>query len=130
MLCIEQHILKKIKTRRKNVVMAMIDYKCYIAINISILTVIQTHRLIQMHIQLHKHNTGGLSVVQVRTHLLTSGFGSSTRGERQFLKVFCNHTMLTTSQRSAHLVVQSQFLNTMVLAQFLTSLSDPNFSTL
>ena len=39
----------------------------------------------------------GDSVVQVQTHLLTSDFGSSTRGERQFLKVFRNHTMLTTS---------------------------------
>ena len=28
--------------------------------------------------------------------LLISGFGSSTRGETQFLKLFCNHTMLTT----------------------------------
>ena len=46
--------------------------------------------------------TGGLKytgdfVVQVQTHLLTSNSGSSTWGERQFIKVFRNHTMLTTS---------------------------------
>ena len=35
------------------------------------------------------------SVVPVGTHLFTSEFGSSTRGERLFLKVFRNHTMLT-----------------------------------
>ena len=70
------------------------------------------------------------SVVQVRTHLLTSDFGSSTRGERQFLKVFRNHTMLTTLQRSAHLAIQSQFLNTMVGPNFSPSWSDPNFNCL
>ena len=49
-------------------------------------------------------NTGGNrrmqiqagSIIQEQTHLLTSDFGSSTRGERQFLKVFRNYTMLTT----------------------------------
>ena len=64
-------------------------------------------------------NTQADPVVQVRTHLLTSNFGSSTRGERQCLQVFRNHTMLTTPQNSVHLVVQSQFLNTMVGTQLL-----------
>ena len=36
------------------------------------------------------------SIVQVRTVLSISDFGSSTQGERQFLKVFRNHTMQTT----------------------------------
>ena len=40
-----------------------------------------------------------------------------TRKETQFLKVFRDHTMLTTPKYSAHLVVQSQFLNTMVGTQ-------------
>ena len=57
--------------------------------------------------------------------LLISDFGSLTRGERQFLKVFRNHTMLTTPQRSAHLVVQSQFLNIMVGPQLLTIMVGP-----
>ena len=35
-------------------------------------------------------------LLHVRTVLLISDFSSSTRGERQFLKVFRNHTMLTT----------------------------------
>ena len=35
--------------------------------------------------------------------LLTSDFGSSTRGETQFLKVFRNHTMLTTPQNVQHI---------------------------
>ena len=40
----------------------------------------------------------------------TNGFNNSwfrsmaTRGERQFLKVYANHTMLTPPQRAAHLV--------------------------
>ena len=67
----------------------------------------------------------GDSVVQTRTHLLTSDFGSSTRGERQFLKVFRNHTMLTTLQRLARLVVQSQFLTIMVGPQLLTIMVGP-----
>ena len=62
--------------------------------------------------------------------LLTSDFSSSTRGERQFLKVFHNHTMLPTPQRSVHLVIQSQFLNITVRPNFSTSWSDPNFNCL
>ena len=66
------------------------------------------------------------SVVQLRTHLLTSEFGSSTRGERQFLKVFRNHTMLTTlpkfgisrgSISISQLMVGLQLLNIMVWTQ-------------
>ena len=57
--------------------------------------------------------------------LLSSEFGSSTRGERQFLKVFRNHTMLTTPKRSAHLVVQSQFLKIIVGPQLLTIIVGP-----
>ena len=57
-----------------------------------------------------------------RLNRLTSEFDSSTRGERQFLKFFRNHTMLTTPQRSAHLVVQSQFLKTMVGPQLLNTI--------
>ena len=37
----------------------------------------------------------GDCVVQVRTVLLSSNFSSSTRGVKQFLRVFHNHTMLT-----------------------------------
>ena len=37
--------------------------------------------------------------------LLISDFSSSTGGERQFLKVFPNPTMLTPPQHLAHLVV-------------------------
>ena len=48
-----------------------------------------------------------------------------TRRETQFLKVFRNHNMLTTPQRSAHLVVQSQFLNTMVGPQLLNTMVGP-----
>ena len=44
-------------------------------------------------------------VVQVRTVLLTSDFSSSTRGKRQFLKSLSYHTLRTTPQRSAHLVM-------------------------
>ena len=47
-----------------------------------------------------KYNTRADSVVQVRTVLLTSDFGSSTQGERHSIL-----TMLTPSQRTAHLVV-------------------------
>ena len=64
------------------------------------------------------------SVFQVRTHLLTSDFGSSARGERQFLSL-SYHTMLTTPQRSAHLVVQSRFLNTIVGPQLLNTMVGP-----
>ena len=42
-----------------------------------------------------------------------------TRRETQFLKVFRDHTMLTTPQHATHLVVQSEFLNTMVGPQLL-----------
>ena len=63
--------------------------------------------------QIHRQ----LSVVHL---LLTSDFGSLTWGERQFLKVFHNHTILKTPQRLVHLVVQSQFLNIMVGHQILT----------
>ena len=80
-------------------------------------------------------NTGGLkytgdSVVQVRTfiNLLTSDFGSSTRGEGDTI---LNHSILTKLKRSAHLVVfkisvgrdlqnsivRFQLLNTMVLTR-------------
>ena len=65
------------------------------------------------------------SVVQVRMYLLTSEFSSSTRGERQSLKVFHNHTMLTTPKRSVHLVVQSQFLNIMVGPQLFNIMVGP-----
>ena len=44
------------------------------------------------------------------------------------LKSLSSHTMLITPQHSAHLVVQSQFLNTMVGPNFSTPWSDPNFS--
>ena len=71
----------------------------------------------------------GDSVVQVRTHLLTSDFGSSTRGERQFLKFFRNHTMLTIPQNSAQLMVQSKFLNIVVGPQLLNIIVGPNFSS-
>ena len=54
--------------------------------------------------------------------LLISEFGSSTQGERQFLKVFPNHTMPITPQRSTHLEVQSEFLNTMIEPQFLNTM--------
>ena len=40
-----------------------------------------------------------------------------TRRETQFLKIFRNHTMQMTLQRSANLVVQSQFLNIIVGTQ-------------
>ena len=50
-----------------------------------------------MHIQMQvDSNTQATLLLPVRTFLLTSDFGSSTRGDRQFLKVFRNHTMLTT----------------------------------
>ena len=62
--------------------------------------------------------------------LLTSDFGSSTRGERQFFRVFRNHTMLTIPQHSAHLVVQSQFFNIMFGPNFSQSWLDPNFNCL
>ena len=52
-----------------------------------------------------------------------------TRRETQFLKVFRNHTMLKTSQRSAHLVVQSQFFNIIVGPQLLNTMDRPSFST-
>ena len=68
--------------------------------------------------------TGELPVVQVRTHLLTSDFGSSTRGERQLLNVFRNHT---TPRCSIHLTVQSQFLNIIVGPQLLTITVGPQF---
>ena len=57
--------------------------------------------------------------------LLNSNFGSSTRGERQFLKVFRNRTKLTTPQRSVHLEVQSQLLTIMVGPQLLTIMVGP-----
>ena len=69
-----------------------------------------------IHLQTTQYKTQADSVVQIQTHLLTSGFGSLTRGERQFLKVFHNHTMLTTPPTFTHLVVQ--FLNTMVGPNF------------
>ena len=52
--------------------------------------------------------------------LLISNFFSSTRGERQFLKIFRNHTMLTTLTNVRH-ISWSNF-------NFSTSWSDPNFS--
>ena len=95
---------------------------------------------------IHNILTGELTAVQVRTFInfLTSGFGSSTRGEREtILKSFSYHTMLTKLKRSAHLVelqisfyfrrsgptktqpyalaVGSQLLNTMVGTQLLLS---------
>ena len=52
------------------------------------------------------------SVVQVRTHLLTSDFSSSIRKERQFLRVFPNHTMLTSPPNVRHILwcFRSQFI--------------------
>ena len=46
-----------------------------------------------------------------------------TRREKQFLKVFRYQTMLKTPHRSAHIMVQSQILNTMVGTQLLLSAS-------
>ena len=70
--------------------------------------------------------TGGLKyigdfVVQVRTHLLTSDFGSSTRGERQFLKVFHNHTTLTTSFNSWNLTLCPNGRNSTIILHGLTT---------
>ena len=64
---------------------------------------IQIHnRQIQIHRRLRCSVTNVL--------LLTSEFGSSTRGERDtILKSLLYHTMLTTPQRSPHFLVQSQF---------------------
>ena len=103
---------------------------------------------VYIHMQTTQYKyTGGLRCSGTN-HLLTSEFGSLTRGERQFLKVFRNHTMLTTPQHSAHLVVWTQFLNTRVRTQlpssrvhsqlptawldsnFTPSWSDPNFNCL
>ena len=44
--------------------------------------------------------------------LLFSDYGSSTRGERQFLKVFRNYTMLTTPSNVRHIswCFRSQFI--------------------
>ncbi len=63
-----------------------INSPCYIAITIII--------SIQRYIYICK-NTGGLCYPGTNG-LLTSDFSSSTRRERKFLKVFRNHTMLTT----------------------------------
>ena len=46
------------------------------------------------------------------------------------LKSLSTDTILITPQRSAHLVVQYQFLNTMVGPQLLNIIVHPNFSTL
>ena len=63
----------------------------------------QTHRWKQMHRQLR---CSGMN------RLLISDFGSSTRGERQFLRVFLNTSSL----------VGPQTLNTMVGTQFLNNI--------
>ena len=70
-------------------------------------------------------NTGRLFCSDTNVLSLTSDFGSLTQGERQFLKVFCNHTMLTTHQCSVHLMVQSQFLNIIVGPQLLNIIVGP-----
>ena len=56
--------------------------------------------------------TGEFHCSRTNVLLLTSEFGSSTRGERQFLKVFRNHTMLTTPQNVRHIswCFRSQFI--------------------
>ena len=57
----------------------------------------------EMHMRLRCLGTNVLS--------LTSEFGSSTRGETDtILKSLLYHTMQTKLKRSAHLVVQSQFI--------------------
>ena len=92
---------------------------------ITITTVIHANTKHNRQTQIHRRlRCSGKNVL-----LLASDFGSSIRGERQFLKVFWNHTMLTTLQHSAHLLVHSQFLNTLVGPNFSTSWSDPYFCT-
>ena len=68
----------------------------------------------QMHVQMQADsNCSGMN------RLLISDFGSSTRGERHN-SYYANHP-----QYSAHLVVQSQFLNTMLGPQLLTIMVGP-----
>ena len=75
----------------------------------------QKHRRTQIHRRLRCSGTN---------RLLISDFGSSTRGERDTIrKSLSYHTMLTTPQRSAHLVIQSQFLHTMVGPQLLNTMA-------
>ena len=56
--------------------------------------------IIQKHIQYRRTLS-----FQIRTGLLTSGFGPWRHKETQFLKVYANHTMMTPPQRAAHLVM-------------------------
>ena len=61
--------------------------------------------------------------------LLISGLRFFNIRRETILKSLLYHTMLTTPPTLGYLVVQSQFLNTMLGPNFSTSLSDPNFST-
>ena len=71
---------------------------------------------VHMHMQKHRRTLccSGTNV------LLISVFDCSTQGKRQFLKVFRN-------QRSAHLVIQSQFLNPLVGPNSSTPWPELNF---
>ena len=81
---------------------------------------------IQQYIYICK-NTGEYNIqadsfVQAWTHLLTSVRWHEER--ETILKSLSYHTMLTTPQRSAHLVVQSQFLNPMFGTQLSSSMAE------
>ena len=94
------------------------DYYCCILTTIIIMISITT--VLQIHIQIQSNTKHRWT--QIHSRLRCSGTNSfinfwlwffDTRRET-ILKSLSFHTMLTTPQRSAHLVVQSQFLNTMV----------------
>ena len=84
---------KDVSIRVLNSKFYFIYTKCYIILMISIITVLQIQiQYIFKYICKYRW----VLLFQVRMHLLTSDFGSSTLGERKFLKVFRNYTMLTT----------------------------------
>ena len=74
-------------------------YFCCIAITI----MISITTVPQIHIQIHNTRTLAYFVVQLRTHLLTSDFGSSTRSEGHN-SYYANHT-IWPHKRAAHPVM-------------------------
>ena len=91
---------------------------------------LNNRKRVDMPLKQRNQYTSGLKYTGTNGLLLTSEFASSTQGERQFLNVFRNCTLLTTPQNSAHLVVQSQFLNTMVGLNFSPSWPEHNINCL